>query len=426
MPNKPPISANPAPAAAPTASFAALRHPGFRALVGTYLLAMMADNIEHVISYWMAFQKFQSPALGGFAVVSHWLPFLLFSVPVGALADRVDPRRLIQCGMLLFMTASAGWSYFFITDTLQMWHAMLLLVMHGCAGVLWQGPTQMLLHDTVPTQDLPSGVRLLATARYLGVLIGPAVGGAIMLGIGPRYGLLLNLLFYLPALLWLWRAPYGPRFRAAAAATAGRAVRGFADLARAVTDVRASRPLASMILLAGLASFFVANSYQAQMPGFARDLGHGDPGTTYSMLLAADAAGALLAGLLMESLGGVLRVAPSTAVGMCMLWCLSLAGFAATGSYPLALLLLFAAGVFELSFSSMAQTLVQLNAPAASRGRVIGLFNMSALGLRAFAGITVGLGGSAIGIHASLAASALSLLAVLLLLRLWLARRVPA
>ncbi|MDM0115183.1 MFS transporter [Variovorax sp. J22R133] len=411
--------------AASAPSFAALRHRGYLALAGTYLLAMMADNVEHVISYWMAFQKFQSPALGGFAVVSHWLPFLLFSVPVGALADRVDPRRLIQCGMALFMIASAGWAFFFITDSLQMWHAMVLLVIHGCAGVLWQGATQLLLHDVVPPADLPSGVRLLATARYLGVLVGPAVGGAIMLTIGPRYGLLLNTLFFLPAFLWLWRAPYGPRFRAVAAAPA-RAVRGLADIVQTIVEVRSNRVLASMILLAGMASFFVANSYQALMPGFARDLGHGDPGTTYSMLLAADAAGALMAGLLMESRGGLLRAAPSTALGLCMLWCLALAGFAMTTAYPVALLLLFAAGVFELSFSAMAQTLVQLNAPAASRGRVIGLFNMSALGLRAFAGVTVGLGGSAIGIHASLAAAAMSLFALLVLLHLWLARRARA
>ena len=39
---------------------------------------MMADNIEHVISYWVMFQKFHSPALGGFAVICHWVPFLLF------------------------------------------------------------------------------------------------------------------------------------------------------------------------------------------------------------------------------------------------------------------------------------------------------------------------------------------------------------
>jgi MFS family permease len=106
-----------------------------------------------------------------------------------------------------------------------------------------------------------------------------------------------------------------------------------------------------------------------------------------------------------------------------MLWCCALAAFAATSSYPLALVLLFAAGVFELSFSAMAQSLVQLNAPAASRGRVIGVFNMSALGLRAFAGITVGLGGSAFGIHASLVASALVLLLILALLTVWLRRR---
>ncbi len=46
-----------------------------------------------------------------------------------------------------------------------------------------------------------------------------------------------------------------------------------------------------MMLLAGAASFFVGNAYSSQMPGFAADLGHGDPGVSYSMLLAADAAG---------------------------------------------------------------------------------------------------------------------------------------
>ena len=66
-------------------------------------MAMMADSIEHVISYWVLFEKFQSPALGGFAIISHWLPFLLFSVWSGALADRFDPRRMIQIGMVLFM-----------------------------------------------------------------------------------------------------------------------------------------------------------------------------------------------------------------------------------------------------------------------------------------------------------------------------------
>jgi len=43
----------------------------------------------------MLYQKFHLSALAGFAIVSHWRPFLLFSVASGALADRFDPRRIV-------------------------------------------------------------------------------------------------------------------------------------------------------------------------------------------------------------------------------------------------------------------------------------------------------------------------------------------
>ncbi|MET0213410.1 MAG: MFS transporter, partial [Vicinamibacterales bacterium] len=147
-------------------SFASLRHARYRAFFLGSATAMLADSIEHVISYWVVFQKFRSPALGGFAVLSHWLPFLLFSVQTGALADRWDPRRLIQLGMLLFAFVSVTWALlFFATDSLQMWHAAALLVLHGVAGVLWNPPAQALVHDIVAPQQLPSAVRLTATAR---------------------------------------------------------------------------------------------------------------------------------------------------------------------------------------------------------------------------------------------------------------------
>ena len=55
-------------------AFEALQIPGFPIFVATFLITMMADNVEHVISYWVAFQKFKSPALGGFAVsLMRWL-----------------------------------------------------------------------------------------------------------------------------------------------------------------------------------------------------------------------------------------------------------------------------------------------------------------------------------------------------------------
>ncbi len=92
-----------------------------------------------------------------------------------------------------------------------------------------------------------------------------------------------------------------------------------------------------------------------------------------------------------------------------MIWCVALGSFALTARYPLALLLLFVAGFVELSFNAMAQTLVQLDAPAEMRGRAIGVFNMFASGMRTFSGITVGLVGASIGIHWSLALSAAAL-----------------
>ena len=165
---------------------------------------MMADSIEHVISYWIMFQKFKSPALGGFAVISHWVPFLLFSVYSGALADRFDPRRVIQLGMGLFMLVSLGWGWVFLSGEAQIWQAAVLLILHGFAGVLWMPANQLLLHAIVGGAALPSAIRLNATSRWLGLLLGPAVGAGIMLAVGATAGIFLNVLIYLPLVLWLW------------------------------------------------------------------------------------------------------------------------------------------------------------------------------------------------------------------------------
>src|SRR3954465_5478893 len=98
----------------PPPSFAALRHPGYRAYFFGAAVAMMGDSIEHVISYWILFQKFESQALPGFAAISHWLPLPLFPLCSGSLADRFDPRRLIQAGMAIFMLVSLSWALLFL------------------------------------------------------------------------------------------------------------------------------------------------------------------------------------------------------------------------------------------------------------------------------------------------------------------------
>jgi hypothetical protein len=256
---------------------------------------------------------------------------------------------------------------------------------------------------------LPSAVRIFATGRYLAFLIGPAVGAGLLLILGPTYGIFANALIYLPLFVWLIKAPYGPR--SAKAQPAPQGVNGFADIWSTMQVVAKNRVLLSMTVLIGASAFFVGNAYQAQMPGFALGLGHGRADLSYSMLLAADAAGGLAAGLILES-RGLLPPKARTAFILAMIWCCALMGFARANTYAIAIILLFVAGFVELGFNSMAQSLVQLNAPSDIRGRVIGVFSMSAMGLRTFSGLSVGLLGASFGIHNSLCYSAAALLLI--------------
>ncbi len=165
-----------------------------------------------------------------------------------------------------------------------------------------------------------------------------------------------------------------------------------------------------MIILGGSASLFIGNAVHTQMPGFAHDLGaHAD--FAYGSLLTASAAGAVFGGFLLEGKGW-LKADVRTAITCAIFWCLALAAFAFSSNYILSITLLFVAGILNLAFYSSAQAIVQLLAPSHLRGRLIGLFTMSAFGLRAFSGVTIGVVGGLIGIHWSLAISAIALLTI--------------
>jgi MFS family permease len=376
-------------------------------------MSMTADNIEHVISYWVMFQAFHSPALGGFAVISHWMPYLLFSLHAGALADRYDCRKLIQISQGLFMLASVAWGVLFLTGTLKMWHAVVILLIHGAAGVVSAPASQLIIHDMVPSEDLPSAIRLYASSRQLAILLGPGVGGALMLLLAPAWGLLANVLIYLPLSILLMRIPYTGH----AEHDARRRTRpfGFVEALDAFANARTEPRIMTMIVLAGVTSFFVGNAFQAQMPEYAQYLGADETGIWYSMLLAANAAGAVLGVLLLES-ANLLRPGVRTAIVCAGLWAMTMGLFPIAQNYQAAIALLVLAGVFNIAFTSIAQTLVQILAPARVRGSVVGLFNTAILGLRAGSGLTVGVLGTFVGVRLSLVLSALMVVLIVIAL----------
>src|SRR2546427_2806787 len=390
-------------------AFAALHHRDYRRYFFVIMLSQMGDNIEHVISYWLLYQKFHSPVLAGFAVISHWTPFLFFSVYFGALADRHDCRRVIQAAQLMYASVSLTWAILFLTDTIQLWHACVLLVIHGMAGVLGSPGSQLIIHDIVGREYLQSAVRLNSTGRNIAVLIGPAVGGATMLLFGAPAGLFINVFMYVPMIVFMFILPYTGLGRDDAGS--GRAPPfSFGGALKLMRETAANPTILSMILLGGATSLLVGNAFQAQMPEFAHDFGHEKQDWAYSILLGANAGGAAIGGLLLEGTG-LLRANARNAAICSILWCLAIGGFAASTNYVLAGRLRFCAGPVQFKVFLMARTLLQLQAPTQLRGRLIGLFNMSNNGLRAFSGVTVGVVGGLIGVHWSLALSAMVLLA---------------
>lgn len=412
--------AEPAAEAAPQADrtrFAALRNRDCRYYITGASLSMAGDSIEHVISYWVMFQQFHSPALAGFAVISHWVP-ALFSVYFGGWADRSDCRKIIQLAQLLFMSVSAIWGILFLTNSLQVWHCLVLLSMHGLAGAIWAPAEQLMLHDLAGRETLPSAVRLNATGRSMGFLAGPALGSVLLLALGPWLGIFVNVLMYLPMTLWLARTPFTGHVRDRGSRPA-RVSPG--DAIKILGEVAGQPVLISMVVLGGISSFFIGSGIQPQMPEFAIDLGLNQAGLGYGMLLAANSAGAVLGGVVLES---TRWLKPSLRVAMIstLVWSACLLGFALSQHYVLSLALLIGGGVANLTSQSTAQTLVQLLAPPDKRGRIVGVYTMFSNGLRAGSGISIGLVGGWIGIHWSLGLSALTL-ALLVIGLMWYAAR---
>jgi MFS family permease len=395
------------------AKFAALRNPTCRVYLLGGALSMMADNVEHVITYWVIWQKFHSPALTGFEVISHWLPFLLLSPYFGALADRHDCRKLIQGAQLLFMSVSACWGLLFFTGTLQVWNACVLLILHGIAGAIWMPAEQLMLEDFVGPADLPSAIRLNSTGRSLGILFGPVVGSALLLGLGPERGIFCNIAIYLPLTVLMARTKYTGHLRGG---IVPRPRVGALGALKVFREVSKDRVIVAMIVLAGLGSFFVGSAIQTAMPAIATSMrgassmGGASSGTAYGVLLFANGLGGVLGGLLLEGTGW-LRLSVRAAIWSTAVYGVSSALFAFSHNYVVAALLLVVGGVANLAAMSITQTVVQLLAPREKRGQVVGLYGVGANGMRLGSGFTVGFFGAVVGLRVSLGVSALVMVA---------------
>lgn len=399
--------------------FAALRAPWYKGYLAGSVLLMGGDNLEHAITYWVMWQTFHSPLLAGLAVLTHWLPHLFFSIPLGGLADRFDCRRLIQLSALLFIAVSVTWGILFATGDLQPWECVALLLVHGCASAIWKAPDQLMLYDMVGPVDLPSAVRLTATGVTLGQLVGPAIGAVLLFTVGPTIGMFLNVAMYLPFLTYLFIVPITGHVRDAAR----RAAPHIRDIASVLRDVPKYPSILVVMILQGAIALFIGVALLPLLPEFGSILGQDANGAGYAVLVSSMAAGATVAGVTLEAIGHI-RASTRLAIVAGIAFAASILVFALSHSYPVSIVALIVAGASSLTAASTSQTIVQLTAPPERRGRFVGAAGMTSQGFQAGSGILISVLAGGLGVAGGVAVAATSLIVVTIaLLMVVLVRR---
>lgn len=365
--------------------FAALQVPTFRGYWVTSWISSTGDGMENVIRGLLIVQLVglsAAPFWLGMMVFAHWIPFTLFSLYGGALADRYDNRKVQIVAQLLLMTAAFGVAAATLTGSVTQWWIFGLLLVHGFAGAIGGPAQQTLIHSIVGRDRLLSAVSLNSTARQLSQVVGPAIAGFVYLQFGPGWGFFVNGLTFVPLLLFLaffvHLAPKAP--------IAPQPVRE--ALREGITFVRSRPRIGGLIGVEMLPVIFLGHTFNSLLVLFATDyLRAGTLG--YSFLLVASGLGALTVALWMSYARQRSDPAPII-VAAAVVEVLAILVFALSTSYALSFALMIAIGGATVLTQSFNNTALQLSAPDRIRGRVMGAYSFGTQGFRVLNGPLLG------------------------------------
>lgn len=355
-----------------------------RSFVG-YLLGVVLSQIgtrgAMAASLYQVYDLTGSIAATGLVGAAGGLALVTLSPVGGALADRMDRRRLLQMSQSAGCLVASALAVLTLTDTVRAWHVVLASLL-SMAATTFDNPTRnALIGSMVPREQLPQAFALLNPARETAVLVGPGLAGVLIAVGGPGVVHAVDALTYVAmiALLFFIKAPSG-HVEAAHKPVMGAILEG----ARYVSG----RPLIMLLMSLDL-SAMVFGAYRVLLPALALDVLQVGP-RGYGLLAAAPSAGALLATY------SIIRIlGRSRQIGRVLLL--------ATGAFALAdivlahsrwfLLTLAAAlclGVADALATSIRHAAVQIETPDELRGRVSSIYQVSSRGGPALGDALVG------------------------------------
>ncbi len=389
------------------ATFAALRYPNFRLWFIGQGISMMGTWMQWVAQGWLVYELTGSElALGTVAFFGN-LPTLFLMLPAGAITDRMSRRTLLLITQAVMTIQALLMAVLAATGVMQVWHIAVLSAVMGLANS-FDAPARLALTvDMVEDRrDLTNAVALNSTLFNMARIVGPAVGGLLLAGLGAAWCFALNGLSFLAVLVALWRM----RFPGVEAAHHPEplAVQVKAGLSYIVHS-EGARTIIAMVSVVCLFGF----GYSTLLPAYAADVLHvGEAGL--GTLNAMAGIGALLASLLVASTGSLRRKGQALLAGS-ILFPVAILLFAFSRSFALSAAVLAVLGFTFVIMNAMAQCLLQHIVPDALRGRVMSVYAYSFFGTAPFASLFAGAVAQAWGIPAGIGIGGGITLAVTLL-----------
>lgn len=357
------------------------RHRNYRIFFVGQLVSLAGSWMQNIALAWLVLELSGSALAVGALAFWRFVPFTVFGLVAGVVADRIDSRRLVMATQAAALLVSIALAIVTLTGTATLPVVYVFAALGGITLAFDAPGRQSLTYQMVGPRFLPNAVALNAGLFNGSRVIGPAIAGAVIAAFGTGICFVLNAFSFLAVLAAL--ASLRPEeLHAVERDPSARLVTG---LRRALSYVRHDRQLRGVLGVVTIVST-VGFNFHVLVPLLASEtLRVGPEG--FGLLSASFGLGALVGALV-------------TATFRAASWRLFATGATGFGVLALALapvqdavlagLILFAVGISFTLFTANANALVQLGSPDVLRGRMIGLYLFAFVGLAPVGGLLTG------------------------------------
>ncbi|MFD4952868.1 MFS transporter [Streptomyces sp. NPDC058451] len=349
--------------------FSSLRVRNYRLFFLGQVVSNTGTWMQRIAQDWLVLSLTGSSAAVGITTALQFLPMLLFGLYGGVLVDRLPKRPTLLATQSAMAVTGLALAALTLTGQVQVWHVYVAAFAVGLATVLDNPARQSFVSEMVGPKQLQNAVSLNSANFQSARLIGPAVAGLMITGVGTGWAFLANGLSFVAPIAGLLL------MRSRELHVVERAPRGKGQLREGLRYVAGRPDLIWPIVLVGFIGTFGFN-FPVWLSAYADDVFHAGAGA-YSLFNTVMAVGSLVGALLAARRGTArLRVLIAAAAAFGALEIVA----AAAPSYWLFALLMAPIGIFGLTVNVTANTAVQMGTDPAMRGRVMALFMMVFMG----------------------------------------------